>query len=126
MKAYHDLLRLVLDTGTPKEDRTGTGTLCVFGAQARFDLADALSELDAETRCMFDPPCRRSFGGACVACLHVSEVACQRFNSVLDRNLLFGELPTHVLPARTPGTSASAPVATAGTGGAQWTAFWTP
>ncbi len=98
----------------------------------RFDLADALSELDAETRCMFDPPCRRSFGGACVACLHVSEVACQRFNSVLDRNLLFGELPTHVLPTVTPGTSASppaapvAPAAPAGTGGPQWTAFWKP
>jgi hypothetical protein len=59
----------------------------------RYDLADALQELDAESRCVFDPPCRHSFGGACAACLHVSEVACARFNTALDRNLLFGSLP---------------------------------
>ncbi|WP_311695116.1 hypothetical protein [Streptomyces gibsoniae] len=59
----------------------------------RFDLEDALCELDAETRCVFDPPCRRDFGGACAACLHISEAACARFNTVLDRNLLFGTLP---------------------------------
>jgi thymidylate synthase len=40
MRQYHDLLRLVLDHGKPRMDRTGTGTLSVFGAQARFDLRD--------------------------------------------------------------------------------------
>jgi thymidylate synthase len=37
---YEDFMRHVYTTGTPKSDRTGTGTVSVFGYQMRFDLAD--------------------------------------------------------------------------------------
>jgi thymidylate synthase len=40
MKQYHDLLRHVMETGTVKSDRTGTGTKSVFGYQMRFDLSE--------------------------------------------------------------------------------------
>ena len=39
MRQYLDLLQHILDHGRPKDDRTGTGTLSVFGHQARYDLS---------------------------------------------------------------------------------------
>jgi thymidylate synthase len=39
MKQYHDLIKHVVDNGTQKHDRTGTGTKSVFGHQIRFDLS---------------------------------------------------------------------------------------
>jgi thymidylate synthase len=40
MRQYHELLQRILDEGTARDDRTGTGTLSVFGHQMRFDLSE--------------------------------------------------------------------------------------
>jgi len=48
MKQYHQLMQHVLDHGTHKEDRTGTGTVSVFGYQMRFNLTDGFPMLSTK------------------------------------------------------------------------------
>ena len=45
MKQYLNLLDHVIKTGVKKEDRTGTGTISVFGYQMRYDLSDGFPVL---------------------------------------------------------------------------------
>lgn len=57
MKQYLDLVRHVLDTGTVRTDRTGVGTLGVFGAQTRYDLREGFPLLTTK-KVLFDAAVR--------------------------------------------------------------------
>jgi len=50
-----------------------------------------LSTLNQGERCMYDSTCAEIRGGACHACLHISEIGCQHFNKNLSRADLYGE-----------------------------------
>ncbi|MCJ1678247.1 hypothetical protein MTF65_12995 [Streptomyces sp. APSN-46.1] len=68
------------------------GDFVLGGLQAVFenDLHILLNTIaGAESRCAMDPACARN-GGACPACLHLGEPACDHFNRYLDRTALFG------------------------------------
>ena len=60
MKQYLDLVRHVLDQGERREDRTGTGTISVFGAQTRYDLRDGFPLLTTK-KVLFSAVARELF-----------------------------------------------------------------
>jgi len=68
-----------------------------FTAGGLFTLIDRnlddwlLSTLNQGERCMYDSTCAEIRGGACHACLHISEIGCQHFNKNLSRIDLYGE-----------------------------------
>ncbi|MCI1747555.1 MAG: thymidylate synthase [Acidipropionibacterium sp.] len=77
MQQYLDLLRRILDEGARREDRTGTGTLSVFGHQMRFDLREGFPLLTTKkiyTRSVFGELLWFLRGDTNVAWLHENNI----------------------------------------------------
>ncbi|WP_420174741.1 thymidylate synthase [Luteococcus sp. OSA5] len=77
MQQYLDLLRLVLDEGAEKGDRTGTGTRSIFGHQMRFNLADGFPLLTTKklhTRSIFGELLWFLRGDTNIAWLHQNKI----------------------------------------------------
>ncbi|MGJ6981426.1 thymidylate synthase [Aestuariimicrobium soli] len=78
MQQYHDLVRLILDQGVAKSDRTGTGTLSVFGHQMRFDLRAGfplLTTKKVHTRSVFGELLWFLRGDTNIAWLHENKIS---------------------------------------------------
>lgn len=78
MRVYHDLLRLIMDTGVDRSDRTGTGTRSVFGHQMRFDLREGfplLTTKKVHTRSVFGELLWFLRGDTNIAWLHDNDIA---------------------------------------------------
>jgi len=78
MKQYLDLMQRVLDEGVTKADRTGTGTISVFGHQMRFDLAEGFPLLTTKklhTRSIFGELLWFLRGSTNVAWLHENNIS---------------------------------------------------
>lgn len=78
MRQYLDLIDRILTTGTPKSDRTGTGTLSVFGHQMRFDLTDGfplVTTKKVHTRSVFGELLWFLRGETNVAWLHENRIS---------------------------------------------------
>jgi thymidylate synthase len=78
MKQYLDLMQRVLDEGVAKTDRTGTGTISVFGHQMRFDLAEGFPLLTTKklhTRSIFGELLWFLRGSTNVAWLHENNIS---------------------------------------------------